>query len=200
MSNKLLKDRMKWFNPENEEMAEWLRSYAKRHDWIGDYSRKAEENNSKIKYQSNVEFARNFLDNWTNKYSINDDDKYKVNLLKSAWRSYTKREQTSTFLLTKNAQEALSYLSKRLDMPKAKIVNALLVEAIHKIKKNKNKKFEASLQTPNFEKEATSVEKLFAELTNIDEMRIELDKLKEECARLQKENEELISQKKHSNI
>ncbi|AMF92676.1 hypothetical protein AL536_04155 [Vibrio fluvialis] len=200
MSNKLLKDRMKWFNPENEEMAEWLRSYAKRHDWIGNYSRKEEDNNNIIKYESNVEFARNFLGSWTNKYSINDDDKYKVNLLKSAWRSHTKREQTSTFLLTKNAQKALSYLSKRLDMPKAKIVNALLVEAIHKIKKNKNKKFEAYLQTPNFEKETTSVEKLFTALTNIDEMRIELDILKEECARLQKENEELISQKKHSNI
>ncbi|WP_123946149.1 hypothetical protein [Vibrio fluvialis] len=191
---------MKWFNPENEEMAEWLRSYAKRHDWIGNYSRKEEDNNNIIKYESNVEFARNFLGSWTNKYSINDDDKYKVNLLKSAWRSHTKREQTSTFLLTKNAQKALSYLSKRLDMPKAKIVNALLVEAIHKIKKNKNKKFEAYLQTPNFEKETTSVEKLFTALTNIDEMRIELDILKEECARLQKENEELISQKKHSNI
>ncbi|MBY8190329.1 hypothetical protein KW513_18795 [Vibrio fluvialis] len=196
MSNKSLKDRMNWFNPEDKKMAEWLRSYAKRHDWVGDYLELTQEDKNRNKYQSNVEFARSFIDYWTSKDSINDDDKYKVNLLKSAWRSYNNKAQTSTFSLSKNAQKALDYLSKKLQKPKTTVINELLTTTVDNIKRNSNRKHESNLLAPIMEKEATGVELLIEELDNINEMRVELDILKEECARLQKENEELISQKK----
>ncbi|EPA8575643.1 hypothetical protein ACQ7JO_003433 [Vibrio parahaemolyticus] len=200
MSNKSLKDRMNWFNPEDKKMAEWLRSYAKRHDWVGDYSELTQEDKNRNKYQSNVEFARSFIDYWTSKDSINDDDKYKVNLLKSAWRSYNNKAQTSTFSLSKNAQKALDYLSKKLQKPKTTVINELLTTTVDNIKRNSNRKHESNLLAPIMEKEATGVELLIEELDNINEMRVGLDILKEECTRLQKENEELVSQKKHSNI
>ncbi|EGR1107465.1 hypothetical protein EFU18_05170 [Vibrio cholerae] len=200
MSNKSLKDRMNWFNPEDKKMAEWLRSYAKRHDWVGDCSGLTQEDKNRNKYQSNVEFARSFIDYWTSKDSINDDDKYKVNLLKSAWRSYNNKAQTSTFSLSKNAQQALNYLSKKLQKPKTTVINELLTTTVDNIKRNSNRKHESNLLAPIMEKEATGVELLIEELDNINGMRVELDILKKECARLQKENEELISQKKHSNI
>ncbi|MDE1338472.1 MULTISPECIES: hypothetical protein [Vibrio] len=200
MSNKSLKDRMNWFNPEDKKMAEWLRSYAKRHDWVGDYSELTQEDKNRNKYQSNVEFARSFINYWTSKDSINDDDKYKVNLLKSAWRSYNNKAQTSTFSLSKNAQKALDYLSKKLQKPKTTVINELLTTTVDNIKRNSNRKHESNLLAPIMEKEATGVELLIEELDNINEMRVELDILKEEYTRLQKENEELVSQKKHSNI
>ncbi|EJS1625558.1 hypothetical protein NXA67_002414 [Vibrio cholerae] len=197
MSNKSLKDRMNWFNPEDKKMAEWLRSYAKRHDWVGGYSELTQEDKNRNKYQSNVEFARSFIDYWTSKDSINDDDKYKVNLLKSAWRSYKNKAQTSTFSLSKNAQKALDYLSKKLQKPKTTVINELLTTTVDNIKRNSNRKHESNLLAPILEKEATGIELLIKELDNINNMRVKLDEMKEECERLQKENAELKSHEEH---
>ncbi|MBL4240463.1 hypothetical protein [Vibrio fluvialis] len=197
MSNKSLKDRMNWFKPEDKKMAEWLRSYAKRHDWVGSYSERTQEDKNKNKHQSDFEFAKNFIDNWTSKDSINDDDKYKVNLLKSAWRSYDNKAQTSTFSLSKNAQKALEYLSKRLQKPKTTVINELLTTTVDNIKRNSNRKHESNLLAPILEKEATGIELLIKELDNINEMRNKLDEMKEECERLQKENAELKSHEEH---
>ncbi|EIU7004264.1 hypothetical protein L5163_004748 [Vibrio parahaemolyticus] len=180
MTEKSLKKRMSWFNADNQEMAIWLRSYAKRHTWIEDLANQDTSNG----LPSNTNFAQNFINNWTDTESVSNDDKYRVNLLRSAWRSYSNRSQTSTFSLSKNAQKSLDYLSKRLNKPKTSVVNDTLVAAVKLIKDNKNKKFEANLLLPELEREEHALDSLLEELLDIDELKKEIADLKAENAAL----------------
>ncbi len=122
----------------------------------------------------------------TNKESVSNDDKYQVNLLRSAWRSYSNRSKTSTFSLSKNAQKSLDYLSKRLNVSKTYVVNETLVAAVKLIKDNKNKKFEANLLLPELEREEHILDSLLEELLDINELKKEIEDLKAKNAALQK--------------
>ncbi|MGL0991263.1 MULTISPECIES: hypothetical protein [Vibrio] len=183
MTEKSLKSRMSWFNADNQEMATWLRSYAKRHAWIEDLANKGTPDRLRL----NTSFAQDFINNWTNKESVSNDDKYRVNLLRSAWRSYSNRSKTSTFSLSKNAQKSLDYLSKRLNVSKTYVVNETLVAAVKLIKNNKNKIFEANLLLPKLEREEHVLDSLLEDLLDIDELEKQIADLKAENAILKKE-------------
>ena len=182
MDEKSLKSRMSWFKSDNLEMATWLKSYAKRQTWIEEIAKK----NRTKDIQTDESFAQNFIDNWTCKSYISDKDKHKVNLLRSAWRSHSNREKTSTFLLSPNAKKCLNFLSKRLKVSKTYVVNETLVAAVNLIKKNKNKKFEANLLLPKLEREEHAIDSLLEELLDIEELKKEITELKAENATLQK--------------
>ncbi|WP_224635756.1 hypothetical protein [Vibrio vulnificus] len=190
MTEKSLKSRMSWFNADNQEMATWLRSYAKRHAWIEDLANKGTPDRLRL----NTSFAQDFINNWTNKESVSNDDKYRVNLLRSAWRSYSNRSKTSTFSLSKNAQKSLDYLSKRLNVSKTYVVNETLVAAVKLIKNNKNKIFEANLLLPKLEREEHVLDSLLEDLLDIDELEKEITGLKAENEELKLENEALKSE------
>lgn len=194
MTEKSLKSRMRWFNADDREMVTWLRSYAKRHAWIEDLANKGTHDRSRL----DTRFAQDFINNWTNKESISNDDKYRVNLLRSAWRSHSNRSQTSTFSLSKNAKKSLDYLSKRLNVSKTYVVNETLVAAVKLIKNNKNKKFEASLLLPKLEREEHVLDSLLEELLDIDELKKEIADLKSENAILKKEITGLKAENKAS--
>ncbi|MFA0173496.1 hypothetical protein AB4424_26285, partial [Vibrio splendidus] len=114
MNEKSLKSRMSWFKADDLEMAAWLKNYAKRQIWIEEIAKKTPLNDIRM----DESFAQNFIDNWTSKNDISSEDKHNVNLLRSAWRSYSKREKTSTFLLSPNAKKCLNFLSKRRKVSK----------------------------------------------------------------------------------
>lgn len=194
MTEKSLKSRMRWFNADDREMATWLRSYAKKHAWIEDLATKGTHDRLRL----DTSFAQDFINNWTNKESVSNDDKYRVNLLRSAWRSYSNRSKTSTFSLSKNAQKSLDYLSKRLNVSKTYVVNETLVAAVNLIKNNKNKKFEANLLLPKLEREEHVLDSLLEELLDIDELKKEIADLKSENAILKKEITGLKAENKAS--
>ncbi|ANS87348.1 hypothetical protein VSVS12_03647 [Vibrio scophthalmi] len=182
MTEKSLKSRMSWFNADDPEMATWLKGYAKRHTWIEDLVHAY----TRSRARSDTEFAHYFIKNWASTMSVSNDDKYKVNLLRSAWRSYSNRSKTSTFSLSTNAQKSLNYLSKRLNVSKTYVVNETLVAAVKLIKDNKNKKFEANLLLPKLEQEVHVLDSLLEELLDIDELKREISALRAENANLQK--------------
>jgi hypothetical protein len=163
---------MNWLDPESHEQAKWLRKYARNHEWIYDYTDKDQ--------LSSTKFCQCFIDEWR-KEELTGDIKYKINLLRSAWNSHSKKANNVTFSLSPNAQKSLNYLSKRLKTSKTKIVNNLLIEAVTLIKKNKDKKFEAALLVPSFEREQGEFDKdsLLEELLSLEGMRIEISSLKE---------------------
>ncbi|MEZ9895598.1 hypothetical protein AB4356_24860, partial [Vibrio lentus] len=159
MNEKSLKSRMSWFKADDLEMAAWLKNYAKRQTWIEEIAKKTPPNDIRM----DESFAQNFIDNWTSKNDISSEDKHNVNLLRSAWRSYSKREKTSTFLLSPNAKKCLNFLSKRWKVSKTCVVNEMLVATVNLIKNNKNKKFEANLLFPKLEREEHAIDSLLEE-------------------------------------
>ncbi|PTO66539.1 hypothetical protein [Vibrio splendidus] len=182
MNEKSLKSRMSWFKADDLEMAAWLKNYAKRQIWIEEIAKKTPLNDIRM----DESFAQNFIDNWTSKNDISSEDKHNVNLLRSAWRSYSKREKTSTFLLSPNAKKCLNFLSKRRKVSKTCVVNEMLVATVNLIKNNKNKKFEVNLFLPKLEREEHAIDSLLKELLDIEELKKEITELKEKNATLQK--------------
>ncbi|MEH0092394.1 hypothetical protein V6235_05105 [Vibrio metschnikovii] len=129
MNEKSIAMRIKWLNPKNSKMTKWLRGYAIKHSWINEFVRSRPLGIKGIEQLSDLDFCEQFIQSWSAKRTIDDEDKHRLNLIRSAWSSYSKKEKNVTLSLSNDAQKSLFSLSKTFKKSKNEIVNTLLLQA-----------------------------------------------------------------------
>ncbi|WP_375752872.1 hypothetical protein [Vibrio sp. HN007] len=169
MAGKSIVEKMEWFNPEDPEMARWLRSYAKKQDWI---IQLVEDR----PIYSDTDFCNAFLSVWLSNNIFDHAEKHRATLVRSAWNSYSKKSKNVTLSLSTNAQKALKFISERQKISKTKVVNDLLINYVNLIKKNR--RMESSLLIPEMDEKTQQNNEIFESLLSIEELKKENEELK----------------------
>ena len=180
-NEKSIEMRLTWLKPNNKKMAQWLLAYSKTHPWIQEYASPRGIGLVEITRDDEV-FCFDFIRNWSNKSTITDTDKHRINLLRSAWSSHSKRGKNVTLSLSKEALLSLTSLSKKWDIPKTQVVNELLLETSNLGKIQHELKTLLKSQ-PDPERFNQNIDLLNA-ILNHSKLTNELNDLKEENRRL----------------
>lgn len=164
-----------------KKMAQWLVAYSKTHPWV-----ELCANTHRLGLPKHITyeemFCINFIRNWSTTSVITDTDKHRINLLRSAWSSHSKKGKNVTLSLSKEAQLSLTSLSKKWDIPKTQVVNELLLEASNLGKIQHELKTLLKSQ-PDPERFNQNIDLLNA-ILNHSKLTNELNDLKEENRRL----------------
>lgn len=180
-NEKSIEMRLTWLKPKNIKMAQWLVAYSKTHPWVQEYASPRGIGLVEMTRDDEI-FCFDFIRNWSNKSTITDTDKHRINLLRSAWSSHSKTGKNVTLSLSKEAQSSLTSLSKKWRISKTQVVNELLLEAsnLGKIQNELKRLLRSQLEPERFNQNIDFLNAILnhSKLTN------ELNDLKEENRRL----------------
>ncbi|MUK27557.1 hypothetical protein [Aliivibrio fischeri] len=189
-NEKSIEMRLSWLKPKNKKMAQWLVAYSKTHPWVQEYANPRGIGLVEMTRDDEI-FCFDLIRNWSNKSTITDTDKHRINLLRSAWSSYSKTGKNVTLSLSKEAQSSLTSLSKKWRISKTQVVNELLLEASN-LGKIQHKLKTLLKSQPDPERFNQNIDTLNA-ILNHSKLTNELNDLKEENRRLLLQHHQSIS-------